>query len=88
MIERNKPSQDDWRRQGQENYLKGLKLVFKDYYKYDEKWDHDHCEFCGNRFSLFEGDLKKGYTTLDDYHRICTDCFNDFKVEFDWTLEE
>lgn len=78
---------DDWRRQGQEKYLKGVKLVFKDYHPYRTGWEHDHCEFCGSKFSLNEGDLKKGYSTEDGYHWICSDCFNDFKDEFNWKIE-
>jgi hypothetical protein len=88
MIENKKPAQDDWRRQGQEKYLKGVKLVFQDFHPYRKKWDHDHCEFCGNKFSLNEGDLKKGYSTKDSYRWICGDCFKDFNEEFDWTIED
>ena len=51
------PASDDWRKQGQENYLKGVKLALKDYYPYRSEWDHDHCEFCGSQFSLKEGDI-------------------------------
>lgn len=88
MIEKIKPSPDDWRRQGQEKYLKGVELVFKDYQPYRKEWDHDHCEFCGDKFSLNEGDLKMGYSTKDGYRWICKDCFNDFKEEFDWKITE
>ncbi len=88
MIENKKPSQDDWRRRGQEKYLKGVELVFKDYHPYSKEWDHDHCEFCGKTFSLYEGDLKKGYSTKDGYRWISEDCFNDFKEEFEWTVIE
>jgi len=82
------PTPDDWRRQGQEKYLKGVKLMFRDYHPYRIGWDHDHCEFCGAKFSLNEGDLKKGYSTEDGYHWICSRCFNDFKNEFCWQVEE
>ena len=77
---------DDWRRQGQERFLTGVKLTFRDYYPYRSGWDHDHCEFCGKKFSLNEGDLKKGYSTEDGYHWICDQCFNDFKDEFGWQI--
>ena len=82
----NTPNLDDWRRQGQEKYLTGAKLVYKDYYLNRTTWNHDHCEFCGSKFSLNEGDLKKGYSTDDGYRWVCIECFDDFKTEFDWQL--
>lgn len=84
MKETEKSTPEDWRRQGQERYLKGVELVFKEYRPYRKKWDHDHCEFCGKKFSLNEGDLRKGYSTKDSYHWVCEACFADFKEEFDW----
>ncbi|HBG42116.1 MAG TPA: hypothetical protein DDW85_12025 [Porphyromonadaceae bacterium] len=89
MLNKKKTSRaNDWRRQGQERYLKGVSLIFRDYYPYRQNWDHDHCEFCGAKFSLKEGDLHKGYSTKDGYHWICNKCFNDFKNEFKWELEQ
>jgi hypothetical protein len=88
MTEKNKPVRDDWRKQGQENYLNGVNLFFKLYSPCSTEWDHDHCEFCWNKFSLNEGDLKRGYTNEDGYRWICLDCFNDFKDEFAWKVEE
>ena len=82
MNENKIPESDDWRRQGQERYLKGVKLIFKNYTPYRKGWEHDHCEFCWAKFSLYEGDLKQGYTTEDEYRWICIPCFNDFKDEF------
>ena len=83
---------DDWRRQGQERFLKGVTLVHKKYRLYDKspRWDHDHCEFCGTKFSLLDNPehSKEGYATEDDYHWICADCFLDFRDEFDWTVKE
>ena len=73
---------DDWRRQ--EQYLSGRKFVFRDWYPPRPDWDHDHCAFCGAKFSLNnDDDLKKGYATEDDYHWVCAQCFNDFRCEFD-----
>ncbi|MDL2283276.1 hypothetical protein LJB94_02020, partial [Odoribacter sp. OttesenSCG-928-G04] len=70
---------DDWRRQGQEQYLLEVSLLFRDYYPCRSGWDHDHCEFCGIKFSLNENDLNTGYSTEDAYHWICEQCYNDFK---------
>lgn len=73
---------DDWRRQGQERYLKGKNFRLKEYRPYREGWDHDHCEFCWKNFSLNEADLSDGYATEDGYRWICTQCFSDFRDEF------
>jgi hypothetical protein len=66
---------DDWRRHGQEKYL--FKRVFShcDYHQYRPGWDHDHCEFCGAKFSVASEDLHHGYVTDDDYYWICEECF-------------
>ncbi|MCP4022699.1 MAG: hypothetical protein GY729_12720 [Desulfobacteraceae bacterium] len=81
---------NDWRLQGQEKYLKGNTLYFKKYTIQRENWDHDHCEFCSKKFSVFKdsGDLTEGYTTKDKYRWICKVCFKDFKDLFQWKLEE
>ena len=78
----------DWRIQGQERYLSGVKLQRKSYSPYREGWDHDHCEFCGRKLSLMSGDLSHGYVTLDNYHWVCDDCFADFQEAFGWTVSE
>jgi hypothetical protein len=76
----------DWRLQGQERFLKKVDLCFRTYFPYREGWDHDHCEFCGGKFSTKEGDFHEGYVTNDLYHWICTGCFNDFISKFDWRI--
>lgn len=78
----------DWRRHGQEKYLKGAKLIARDYNPYKPGWDHDHCAFCGETFSTHEGDIKQGYSTIDSYYWICNQCFDDFKDEFEWQIED
>ncbi len=78
---------DDWRRQGQERFLSGVKLIASVYQPYRQGWEHDHCEFCGAKFSIMgKNDMKQGYRTEDGYHWICNQCFNDFKDEFEWIL--
>ena len=85
-------SPDDWRRQGQERYLKGATLIHRHYRSYakNKKWDHDHCEFCGATFSLSNNPehLSEGYSTADEYRWICPTCFRDFEEEFGWTSKE
>lgn len=76
---------EDWRLQGQEKYLKGVVLQRKKYQRYRENWEHDHCEFCGAKFTESTSDARHiGYSTLDNYHWICDGCFNDFKDWFEW----
>lgn len=71
----------DWRLQGQEKYLQDKVFIKKKYQKFNDKWEHDHCEFCWEKFSEENSnDLKIGFATLDNYRWICEKCFNDFKV--------
>ena len=55
----------DWRLQEQEGYLKGVSLSRRRYKKYREGWGHDHCDFCGAKFSEQAEDLRVGYATAD-----------------------
>ena len=80
---------DDWRRQGQEAYLLGSTFERKPYTRYRDGWDHDHCEFCGQKLAEFEGEgiLNEGYATQNNYRWVCAECFSDFKDEFKWRLK-
>lgn len=63
---------NDWRFQGQEKYLLSKTLVYKKYCNKTTTSDHDHCEFCSEKFSTAISDtLTEGYTTTNDYHWIC-----------------
>ena len=78
---------NDWRLQGQEKYLLAETLTIKKYADRKTTTDHDHCEFCSAKFSVTIQDcLRSGYTTTDNYHWICENCFNDFKELFKWTI--
>ena len=77
----------DWRLQGQERFLHGVALSWSSYKPYRGGWDHDHCEFCGKKFAVKDGDFSEGYMTRDGYHWICKGCFEDFKQRFGWTVE-
>ena len=78
----------DWRLTNQLDYLKGKTLRWKRWIAPRPSWDHDHCDFCMQKFA--EGDVpdavQEGYTTEDDYHWICEGCFNDFRELFEWKL--
>ena len=85
--ENGKPDQD-WRLMGQERYLKSAKLYWRKYAPYNEKWEHDHCEFCSAKFMGDEqpDSLHEGYCTEDQYRWICEKCFEDFKKQFEWEV--
>lgn len=72
----------DWREQGQETYLSGLEFWKKEYKKFNDSWEHDHCEFCNSKFCEPQAEsdcLHGGYATKDNYRWICEDCFAFFK---------
>lgn len=76
---------DDWRFMGQDKYLEGITLKFCNF---DSKFrEHDHCEFCFEKFGDGAEDLHQGYCSLDNYHWICENCYNDFKDYFNWKLK-
>lgn len=92
------PDSDDWRLQGQEVYLQGASFRFKNFVEWDEGWDHEHCSFCWAKFmdkrnmKASSDCLHEGYASLasedfrEDYYWICSDCFDDFREQFQWKL--
>jgi len=75
-------SNNDWRITNQANYLHEKQLIHTKYRVIRDIWDHDHCEFCWEKF--LENDL--AYCTLDQYHWVCESCFKDFKDSFKWLI--
>lgn len=77
---------NDWRLTGQDEYMKNVKLkliVPSEIHKKDSLW-HVHCEFC---MRTIDNSYKEScYCTLDNYRWICTQCYNDFKEMFNWTV--
>ena len=81
---------NDWRITGQQQYLMGVHLKWATWKMPKPTCDHDHCSFCWASFCLHEGckdAVHEGYTTLDDYHWICKECFDDFKKLFKWKVK-
>lgn len=79
--------ENDSRLTNQMKFLKGASLSLKQYVKYGEGWDHDHCEFCWAKFMEAPNDaLHEGYATPDNYRWICIECFEDFKEMFEWKV--
>ena len=82
---------DDWRLTGQESYLlftKVKKILPKEYINNLEKPElfHEHCSFCWDKVE--ENKDKKHYCTLDNYHWICNDCYNDLERTLKEMVEE
>ncbi len=91
LTKKDKNDKNDWRLHGQEKYLKGVRLKWGTWRKPKPSWDHDHCVFCWIRFCGHKDDaeaIQQGYTTLDEYHWICKECFEDFKIRFAWKISK
>lgn len=82
--------ENDWRLTGQEKYLKGVTLYWREYTRSSESRDHDHCEFCWAKFMVEDHPdvLHEGYTTEDEYRWICKKCFEDFKEILAWKIRD
>ena len=76
---------DDWRLTDQMDYLYKAPLI-KAKFRRAGSNDHEHCEFCWEKFGEENGVLHIGYCTCDRYRWICEQCYNDFKELFDWKL--
>ena len=76
---------NDWRLTNQLDYLYRATLK-KAIFKGSTVNDHEHCEFCCEKFGEGEGWLQLGYCTIDGYYWICKECFQDFKKQFEWHL--
>ena len=79
--------EEDWRIVNQYKYLHGRTLR-KTTFIPTKNCDHVHCSFCWDKFGLENNMLHFGYLTTGGNWWICEQCFFDFKVEFEWRLEE
>lgn len=78
---------DDWRLlRGQLNYLYGSTLIHHNYKSSSKTNDHDHCEFCMQKFGFGAADLHIGYSTEDNDIWICEKCYKDFNKLFNWNV--
>mgnify|MGYP002731887316 CR=1 FL=1 len=81
-------SNADWRLfRCQDKYLMGATLIKQAYKPSSESNDHDHCEFCMDKFGSDSENLHFGYCTEDEKIWICDNCFNDFKNRFHWKIQ-
>lgn len=80
---------EDWRNRGQEQFLKGEKLIYRAYTAPSEEWTHDHCEFCWATFcDDSPRDFCYGYVSELNNYWVCDECFDDLKNVFLWKVEE
>ena len=79
---------DDWRLQGQEQYLSGATLHWRSWTETRSGWDHDHCSFCWAKLTDRPDDpaLREGYATDNEYHWVCAKCAADFARRFKFKL--
>ena len=81
---------DDWRLTNQAEFLAGTTLVHRRYQRYrpNPTWEHDHCAFCWAKFMVEDqpDTLHEGYSTPDEYHWVCEQCFHDFQEQFHWRV--
>ncbi len=88
-----KASPDDWRRTGQERDLANCVFTWREYRAPNERWDHDHCEFCWEKFMVGPNAppdaLAAGYRTeaRGQERWVCPKCFEDFREEFGFILQ-
>ncbi len=82
-------AKDDWRLQGQERYLKGLHFRLVPY-KPSIPSEHDHCEFCWDKFMDLPGYLQEGYRfkSKGQTRWVCLQCFEDFREQFSFVLDD
>ena len=74
----------DWRLNGQERYLYGVKLKHMNIKDKLNPSDHEHCEFCLEKISNYHNTIHDAYCTEEEYHWVCDNCYNDFKARFNW----
>ncbi len=79
---------DDPRLATDNSFLADFTWHWKTWTQTRENWDHDHCEFCGEKF-MGQGvphTLQEGYTTDDEYYWICKRCFTDSDELYHWKV--
>ena len=79
---------DDWRLRGQDEYMQGMKFIYKKFAVGGDSNEHEHCEFCWHKFMEhpegIEDCSSSGYCSLDGKYWVCEECFEDFRESFSW----
>lgn len=73
--------------QEKEKYLKNARLQWADYKMPKPTWDHDHCEFCWEKFMEGgQGGTKaSGYRLESEDVWVCKECFHKYQSRYNWT---
>ncbi len=68
--------------------LRGAELKWQAYKMPKPTWDHDHCEFCWEKFMEpgNSGTLHEGYYCESEETWICSTCFEEQKAEYQWKV--
>jgi hypothetical protein len=82
----------DWRLDNVRG-LESLRFRRKQYRRWSESWDHDHCAACSAKFAEFDAPhiLHEGYATCEDYKHgadydwLCVTCFNELRDVMNWS---
>jgi len=91
----NPEANNDWRLSGQESYIqdKAVRLQKFCVRANHEQWDHEHCIFCWqkivedpSKYPIPAEVITEAYTTEDEKHWICPQCFSDFQERFQLKL--
>jgi hypothetical protein len=82
--------EDDYWLEWHKEYPHRLKLLWTPYKQPSPGWDHDHCEFCWQRFaeqtSHYTDAEFIGYVASDGTRQwwVCNECANDLKGHYLW----
>ena len=76
----------DWRLFAPPKYLEKKHLIHATFVP-TERWDHEHCVFCWEKFGANPDWLHSGYCEPDGRHWICEQCFQDFEELFGWVVD-
>lgn len=72
---------------GQGEGMKNIKFEYKDFLNLGE---HEHCKFCWHKFMKNPNGQKdcsnQGYCSTDGKYWVCEECYDDFKLLFNWKL--
>lgn len=79
---------DPFRRDPHMPYLERAQLVWRPWRETRPGWDHDHCEFCWDKFADKRNAdaLHEGFCTLDEYHWVCRKCAHDLEDQYHFQI--
>lgn len=50
--------------------------------------EHEHCTMCGIKISGLPANIHEGYVTTKNIHWVCCECFDEYREEYSWKLED